>query len=96
MFGGSSIAINSGATEEQKGAAWLFLVWATSPEVQRQGLFSDEGGGTPTRQSVYEMDKVQEAESRPSEAPNMLTADAVNTAWKSENAGRRPKIPSWN
>jgi multiple sugar transport system substrate-binding protein len=96
MFGGSSIAINSGASEEEQGAAWLFLIWATSPETQREGLFSEEGGGTPTRQSVYEMDEVQEAETRPSEAPNMLTADAVSSAWNSENAGQRPKIPAWN
>lgn len=96
MFGGSSIAINSGATEEEQGAAWLFLVWATSPEIQRESLFSEEGGGTPTRQSVYEMEAVQEAETRPSEALNMLTADAVSSAWNSENAGQRPKIPSWN
>lgn len=95
MYGGTGIGINSGASEEQQKAAWLFLVWATSPETQKMGLFSEKGGGTPTRQSVYEMPEVQEAESRPSDAPNMLTAEAVSKAWEPENIGLRPKIPSW-
>jgi multiple sugar transport system substrate-binding protein len=96
MWGGTGLGINAGASEEQQKAAWLFLVWATSPETQRMGLFSEDGGGTPTRQSVYEMSEVQEAETRPSDAPNMLTAEAVSTAWEPENIGLRPKIPSWN
>jgi multiple sugar transport system substrate-binding protein len=77
-------------------AAWLFLVWATSPETQRMGLFSEEGGGTPTRQSVYDMPEVKRAEKRPSDAPNMLTADAVFKAWEPQNIGLRPKIQQWN
>ena len=96
MFGGTGIAINAGAPEADQKAAWLFLVWATSPETQKMGLFSDVGGGTPTRKSVYEMPEVQEAKTRPSDAPNMLTADAVFKAWEPENVGLRPKIPSWN
>lgn len=95
IYGGTGIGINSSASEQHQGAAWLFLVWATSPESQKTGLFSDDGGGTPTRQSVYEMPEVREAAQRPSEAPNMLTDDAVTTAWKTENVGFRPKIPSW-
>jgi multiple sugar transport system substrate-binding protein len=96
MYGGTGIGINSGAPEDEQKAAWLFLVWATSPETQRMGLFSEEGGGTPTRQSVYDMSEVQEAKKRPSEAPNMLTADAVSQAWESQNIGLRPKIQQWN
>lgn len=96
MYGGTGIGINGGASEEQQGAAWLFVVWATSPETQRMGLFAKEGGGTPTRQSVYEMQEVKQAKSRPTDAPNMLTADAVFEAWEPTNIGLRPKIPSWN
>lgn len=96
MYGGTGIGINGGSSEEDQKAAWLFLVWATSPETQRMGLFSEEGGGTPTRQSVYDMPEVKKAESRPSDAPNMLTAEAVRKAWEPENIGLRPKIPAWN
>jgi multiple sugar transport system substrate-binding protein len=28
--------------------------------------------------------------------PNILSATAVNEAWKPENVGMRPKIPTWN
>lgn len=96
MYGGTGIAINAGAPEAEQRAAWLFLVWATSPETQKMGLFADAGGGTPTRESVYEMPEVQEARNRPSQAPNMLTAEAVFKSWEPENVGLRPKIPSWN
>ena len=96
MYGGTGIGINSGAPEDEQRAAWLFVVWATSPQTQRMGLFSEEGGGTPTRQSVYEIPKVEQAKKRPSEAPNMLTADAVSKAWEPQNIGLRPKIQQWN
>jgi multiple sugar transport system substrate-binding protein len=96
MYGGTGIGINSGAPEDEQKAAWLFVVWATSPQTQRMGLFSEEGGGTPTRQSVYDMPEVQKAKTRPSNAPNMLTADAVFKAWEPQNIGLRPKIAQWN
>jgi multiple sugar transport system substrate-binding protein len=96
MYGGTGIGINGGAPEDEQRAAWLFVVWSTSPQTQRMGLFSEEGGGTPTRQSVYQMPEVQKAEKRPSDAPNMLTADAVSKAWESQNIGLRPKIQQWN
>jgi multiple sugar transport system substrate-binding protein len=96
MYGGTGIGVNGSASEEHQGAAWLFVVWATSPETQRMGLFAEEGGGTPTRQSVYDMKAVEQARTRPSDAPNMLTAQAVSAAWEPENIGLRPKIPQWN
>jgi multiple sugar transport system substrate-binding protein len=42
------------------------------------------------------MPEVQKAKTRPSDAPNMLTADAVFKAWESQNIGLRPKIQQWN
>jgi multiple sugar transport system substrate-binding protein len=96
MYGGTGIGINGGAPDDEQRAAWLFVVWATSPETQHMGLFSKEGGGTPTRQSVYEMPDVKKAEKPPSDAPNMLTANAVFQAWESQNIGLRPKIQQWN
>jgi multiple sugar transport system substrate-binding protein len=96
MYGGTGIGVNNSAPDDEQRAAWLFVVWATSPQTQRMGLFSKEGGGTPTRQSVYDMPEVKQAEKRPSDAPNMLTAEAVFKAWNSQNIGLRPKIQQWN
>jgi multiple sugar transport system substrate-binding protein len=96
MWGGTGLGINGEASEDEQGAAWLFLVWATSPETQLSGLKSDVGGGTPTRQSVYEKPEVQQAQQRPSGMPNILTYDAVSKAWEPENIGLRPKIEEWN
>lgn len=95
-YGGTGLAINRYASKEQQKAAWLFLVWATSPATQRAGLFSSVGGGTPTRQSVYAMPSVRQATHPPTKAPNMLTYNAIKEAWKPQNIGLRPKVPQWN
>lgn len=96
MYGGTGVAISANTLANERGAAWLFLVWATSPETQLANLKSKAGGGTPTRTSVYELPEVRAAEQRPSPMPNMLTADAVRQAWQADRIGLRPKIPMWN
>jgi multiple sugar transport system substrate-binding protein len=96
MWGGTGLGINGELSDDEQRAAWLFLVWATSPETQLNGLKSDVGGGTPTRQSVYENPEVKQAQQRPSKMPNILTYDAVSKAWEPENIGLRPKIEEWN
>nr|WP_308127231.1 extracellular solute-binding protein [Nonomuraea guangzhouensis] len=96
MYGGTGVGISANTMPNERGAAWLFLVWATSPETQLANLKSKAGGGTPTRTSVYEMPEVRAAEKRPSPMPNMLTAAAVREAWTPERIGLRPKIPMWN
>jgi len=95
-YGGCGIGIADNAKGAVRGAAWLFVNWATSPEVQLSNLKSKAGGGTPTRTSVYDRAEVKEAEQRPTELPNMLTGPAVRTAWQPDNIGLRPKIPMWN
>lgn len=95
-FGGTGIGISATADGARRGAAWLFVNWATSPETQLSNLRSSAGGGTPTRTSVYELSEVQAATQRPSEMPNMLTEAAVMEAWRDGNIGLRPKIPMWN
>jgi multiple sugar transport system substrate-binding protein len=95
MFGGTGIGINAASSGDRRGAAWLFLTWATSPEVQLRGLKSSVGGGTPTRLSVYDKPEVKAAQKRPSDAPNMLAGAAVKQAWEPEHRGLRPKIPMW-
>ncbi|GAB2674543.1 extracellular solute-binding protein [Thalassiella azotivora] len=96
MFGGTGISVAANSSGAQRGAAWLFVNWATSPQTQLSNLRSEAGGGTPTRLSVYDLPEVQQATTRPSEMPNMLTYDAVTTAWEEDNIGLRPKIPMWN
>jgi multiple sugar transport system substrate-binding protein len=96
IYGGTGIAISANSGGARRGAAWLFVHWATSPGTQLANLRSAVGGGTPTRTSVYELPEVKQASTRPTELPNMLTAAAVTTAWQTENIGLRPKIPMWN
>jgi len=96
MYGGTGIAVSANAKGAERGAAWLFCNWATAPSTQLANLRSSVGGGTPTRTSVYELPQVRRAEHRPSKLPNMLTRDAVRTAWEPANVGLRPKIPMWN
>jgi multiple sugar transport system substrate-binding protein len=96
MWGGTGVGINGASPIEEQKAAWLFLVWATSPDTMLMGLKSDVGGGTPTRGSLYELPEVKKAMEPPTNLPNLLTYDAVSEAWKPENIGLRPKIQSWN
>lgn len=95
LWGGTGIGINSNSSGNTRKAAWLFLVWATSPQTQLNILKSDVDGGTPTRTSVYNKPVVKKAQTPPTDMPVMLTADAVRTAWQEDHIGLRPKIPSW-
>jgi multiple sugar transport system substrate-binding protein len=96
LWGGTGIGVNTNASPEVQKAAWLFLVWATSPETQLAGLTGKVSGGTPTRTSVYEMPEVKKNSHEPTTMPNMLTADTMQIAWDSKHIGLRPKIPQWN
>ncbi|RZU62832.1 extracellular solute-binding protein [Zhihengliuella halotolerans] len=95
-FGGTGIGISATASGVRRGAAWLFVNWATAPQTQLDNLKSTAGGGTPTRTSVYELPEVNAAAERPTELPNMLTAETMSVAWEDEKIGLRPKIPMWN
>ncbi len=96
MFGGTGIGVNGVAPKQEQRAAWLFVLWATQKDTQLANLKSKVGGGTPTRDSVYELPEVKKARKPPSKLPNMLPMDAVFEAWKPENVGLRPKIAAWN
>lgn len=93
LFGGTGVGINGNATGKQRAAAWLFLIWATSPQTQLDSL--KIGGGTPTRTSVYNMPEVKAASHPPTDIPSMLTADTMQIAWQDDFIGLRPKIPEW-
>ncbi|WP_254546908.1 extracellular solute-binding protein [Halomarina pelagica] len=94
IYGGSGIGINKYASAAEKKAAWKFIVWATSPETQLKIL--KRTGGTPTRTSVYQMEEVKQAASKPTEKSNYPNVvPDVQQAWKAENVGLRPHIPQW-
>lgn len=95
-YGGTGVGVNKWASEEEQKAAWLFVVWSTSPQLQLLDLKSSVGGGTPTRKSVYQLPQVKKNETPPTNMPNILTAPVALKAWEPQNIGLRPKTPSWN
>lgn len=100
IYGGTGIGISAYASEAEQKAAWLFVLWATSPQVQYLCLTSPSGGSTPTRYSVYELEDVKLGINDPmseeaKKMPNLLSCGAVQLAWKTENAYLRPKFPMW-
>jgi multiple sugar transport system substrate-binding protein len=100
IYGGTGIGISAYASEEEQKAAWLFLVWATSPQGQYLCLTSESGGATPTRYSVYNLPDVKLGMEDPTseeaaKMPNLKSCKAVQLAWAPENVYLRPKIPMW-
>lgn len=95
IYGGSGIGINKYATEAEKKAAWLYIVWATSKDMQLKVFLHPEGGSLPTRKSAYEKLNTRE----PLNVLNTITdkeavtefKDAVQNAWDTENIYLRPK-----
>ena len=96
IYGGSGIGINRYADEKEKQAAWLFIVWATSPQTQLYVLKHPEGGGIPPRKSVYEDQDIKNAISgNPGDDHKyraMPELPVVLEAWQKENAYYRPKL----
>lgn len=48
-FGGWGIGINASSTPEKQEAAWVFIKWLTSPEIQKEWIRHD---GAPIRRST--------------------------------------------
>lgn len=99
------MSINAAASEDQKRAAYMFLVWATTVDVQTENL--KISGGTPTRVAVGEVPEIKAAQGEPygtgdtgrigpSEYPNALTFPAINVGMAEPNAVLGPKIPKFN
>ena len=99
IYGGTGIAINADAPENEQKAAWLFLVWATAPQTELMVLQSPVGGETPVRTSVYNLDVVkkgmQPGTPESKQMPNLLPMPATLEAWQLQNVYMRPKIPQW-
>lgn len=99
------MSINAASSEDQKRAAYLFLVWATSVDVQTENL--KISGGTPTRSAVGSVPEIESAQGQafgdgdtgrvgPSDYPNALTFPALNVGMAEPNAVLGPKIPKFN
>ena len=91
IYGGSGIGINKYATDEEKQAAWLYIVWATSKEMQLKVLNHPDGGSMPTRKSAYQDPLLN----NPDQDTMLKHMDAVLHAWRPENIYLRPKISNF-
>lgn len=85
IYGGSGIGINKYSSEEKKLASWMFIVWATSPQIQTKILLEDGGGNMPTRKDIYRLIESQYLAVLPH-------ASATIRAQKSSYAYYRPKM----
>lgn len=99
LFGGSGIGINKYATGIEKEAAWLFITWATSKDMQLKVLKHPEGGSLPTRKSAYRDTLIYKHINNPQEMIEEDTfikhMNAILDAWKPENLYLRPQISSF-
>lgn len=99
IYGGSGIAINKYISEKEKEAAWLYIVWATSKEMQLKILKHPEGGSLPTRKSVYDDLEIKDFLNNQKEnSENNISyhhLEAVLNAWEEENLYLRPKLKSF-
>lgn len=85
IYGGSGIGINKNCSEVKKLASWLFIVWATSPQLQIETFLEEEGGNMPTRSNLYALITAQYMARIPQ-------ASASITAQKKSYAYYRPKL----
>lgn len=92
LWGGTGLGINSYSSPEMQRASWLFILWATSPDIQKALLLE---GATPTRTSVYNDPEVQQwiADKK---TPLMDTLTVLKQAWSPEHIGlAQGKIVTW-
>ena len=88
IYGGAGIGISKFATEEQKKAAWLFIVWMASRDIQLVILNAPEGGNIPPRKSVCEDEEIRKA-------TNALQMEVVLSAWEEDKVYFRPKTANF-
>jgi multiple sugar transport system substrate-binding protein len=91
IWGGTNLAINKWASKDQRNAAWLFILWATSAETQQALL---KYGSTPTRHSVYNSTETKQIIANKT-IGLAYALEAVQKAWEPNNVYFRPKISQW-
>jgi multiple sugar transport system substrate-binding protein len=99
IYGGSGIGINKYAAESEKQASWLYIVWATSKDMQLKVLTHPEGGSLPTRKSAYEdplvYNQIQDTGLNTAAVSPLKHMNAVLSAWRPENIYLRPKLSNF-
>jgi multiple sugar transport system substrate-binding protein len=88
IFGGSGIGINKYSSQEEKDAAWFFITWATSKEMQLRILKDPNGGALPTIQSAYK-DLIIEEQDQTDHI------EIVLKAWEPDYIYLRPKLQNF-
>lgn len=99
IYGGSGIGINPYSSPREREAAWLFIVWATSPRTELMAFLEPEGGNVPPRISLNSpslMAKIM-AEVRGVERTDKLILQfpAVISAWNKFHVYYRPKVENF-
>jgi multiple sugar transport system substrate-binding protein len=99
IYGGSGIGINKYASETEKQAAWLYIVWATSKDMQLKVLKHPEGGSLPTRKSAYEdpiiYNQIKSSDIIEGDDAILKHMNAVLNAWLPDNIYLRPKVSNF-
>ena len=87
--GGSALALSRNS--QRQDAAWIFLQWATSREVQTRASLAG-GGASPTRASVFDDPAIRAAATVQAGTTRHFAAvrQTIDTAMGSE-----PSFPSW-
>jgi len=88
IFGGSGIGINKYSSQEEKDAAWFFITWATSREMQLRILKDPNGGALPTIQSAYKNLSIEES----AQTDHIQT---VLKTWEPDFIYLRPKLQNF-
>lgn len=83
-FGGWGLAINADISDEQKEAAWEYIKWITSPEIQKEMAMM--GGGGIIRMSTSQDPEVVEM------FPHM---PIIHESFMNGNGDYRPRIPQY-
>lgn len=94
-FGGTGLGVNADSSPAKQHAAWKFIVWATSTQLQVQTL--KNSAGSFTRKSTWNHEDIREARNKEpwnSSIPNV--AQPLRRAWQPANMGLRPHTAEWN
>ncbi len=88
IYGGSGIGINRYASQREKEAAWFYITWATSKDMQLRILTDPTGGSLPTIKSAYEDLDQGFYQKHPQ-------VETVLKAWQPDHIYYRPKLENF-
>ncbi len=83
-FGGWGLAINADIDELQQEAAWLFIKWITSPEIEKRATLMGSGGFV-RKSTVSDPDVVAKFPFMP----------VIHTSFVNGNGEFRPRVPQY-